>query len=76
MENRSANEDLLREMKILVEQVRLKLERSQTTSNGVKENIMAKIRKCEELMSSADLKIKQLELEKKNLERATKLIKS
>ncbi|CAG7691843.1 unnamed protein product [Allacma fusca] len=74
--NRScSNEDVLRDLKNLVKEVKMKLDNSKTTTTGVKKDITDRITKCEKLMNSADVKTKQLEMEKRYLEKAVKLIK-
>jgi hypothetical protein len=77
-ESGSSTEELLRSVKALVGKVKLGLENSKTTSVTIRENIVMKIKKCEEFleMKAVEVKMKQLQLAMNNLERAAKLIKS
>lgn len=68
-------EDLKTTLTILVEKTKNELRTSTLTHTAHRDNIESKIAKCEELMKSSKIKVKQLAIEKGNLERAAKFIK-
>lgn len=74
-----AIEKLLQELKksvsILIEKTKDDLRISKLTTTTHRDNIESKISKCEALMKSSNIKVKQLEIEKCYLERAAKYIK-
>lgn len=74
-----ASEKLLQELKksvsILIEKTKDDLRISKLTTTTHRDNIESKISKCEALMKSSNIKVKQLEIEKCYLERAAKFIK-
>lgn len=71
----STIEELKTGLVSLIEKIESDLGVSKSTSTAVRENIKSKIEKCQRLMKSSDVKVKQLEFEKNNLERASSLIK-
>lgn len=68
-------EDLKKSLATLIANVQQQLNHSSSTTDAVKENIRAKVRKCELMINESDVKLKQLQIEKNNLERASTLIK-
>lgn len=68
-------EDLKNSVALLIEKTKDELKISESTPAAHRDNIESKIIKCETLMKSSNIKKKQLEIEKRLLERAAKFIK-
>lgn len=68
-------EDLMKSVEILITKTKRELETSKLTPAAHRDNIESRINKCEALMKSAHIKVKQLEIDKSLLERAAKFIK-
>lgn len=69
------SEDVKKSVTLLIEKTRLQLNSSQLTPAAHRAIIESKISKCETLMNSSSVKVKQLEIDKSLLERAAQLIK-
>lgn len=68
-------DDLKKSVTVLIEKTKLELINSELTPAAHRDNIESKINKCETLMKSTNIKVKQLEIEKSLLERASTFIK-